>query len=44
MSQTIATKHISALEERLSVKLLHHTTRKITLDRRYPDSVDRVLS
>jgi len=46
MSQTMATKHVSALEERLGVKLLHRTTRKVTLTeagRRYLDSVERVL-
>lgn len=47
MSQTMATKHIGALEERLGVKLLHRTTRKITLNeagRRYLESVERILS
>ena len=47
MSQTMATKHIAALEERLGVKLLHRTTRKITLNepgRRYLESVERILS
>ncbi len=47
MSQTMATKHMGALEERLGVKLLHRTTRKITLNeagRRYLESVERILS
>jgi DNA-binding transcriptional LysR family regulator len=47
MSQTMATKHMAALEERLGVKLLHRTTRKITLTepgRRYLESVDRILA
>ena len=47
MSQTMATKHIAALEERLGVKLLHHTTRRLTLTeagRRYLESVERVLA
>ena len=47
MSQTMATKHIAALEERLGVKLLHRTTRKLTLTeagRRYLESVERVLA
>lgn len=47
MSQTMATKHVAALEERLGVKLLHRTTRKITLTepgRRYLESVERILS
>lgn len=47
MSQTMATKHMAALEERLGVKLLHRTTRKITLTepgRRYLESVERILA
>ena len=47
MSQTMATKHMAALEERLGVKLLHRTTRKVTLTepgRHYLDSVERILS
>ncbi|NPD14972.1 LysR family transcriptional regulator [Xinfangfangia sp. D13-10-4-6] len=47
MSQTMATKHMAALEERLGVQLLHRTTRKITLTeagRRYLESVERILS
>ncbi|HYI71330.1 MAG TPA: LysR family transcriptional regulator, partial [Skermanella sp.] len=47
MSQTMATKHVTALEERLGVKLLHRTTRKITLTepgRRYLESVERILA
>ncbi len=47
MSQTMATKHMGALEDRLGVKLLHRTTRKITLNeagRRYLESVERILS
>lgn len=47
MSQTMATKHVGALEERLGVKLLHRTTRKVTLSepgRRYLESVERILS
>ncbi|WP_062018393.1 LysR family transcriptional regulator [Aureimonas sp. AU4] len=46
MSQTMATKHVSALEDRIGVKLLHRTTRKLTLTeagRRYLDSVERIL-
>ena len=31
MSQTMATKHIAALEHRLGTKLLHRTTRQMTL-------------
>ncbi len=47
MSQTMATKHMGALEDRLGVKLLHRTTRKITLNeagRRYLESVERILA
>lgn len=47
MSQTMATKHMSALEERLGVKLLHRTTRKISLTeagRRHLESVERILT
>jgi DNA-binding transcriptional LysR family regulator len=47
MSQTMATKHVAALEERLGVKLLHRTTRKLTLTepgRRYLESVERILA
>ncbi|WP_019996636.1 LysR family transcriptional regulator [Aureimonas ureilytica] len=47
MSQTMATKHMAALEERLGVKLLHRTTRKVALTepgRHYLESVERILS
>lgn len=47
MSQTMATKHIAALEDRLGVKLLHRTTRRLTLTevgRTYLDAVERVLN
>ena len=47
MSQTMATKHVASLEEKLGVKLLHRTTRKITLTeagRRYLESVERILT
>lgn len=47
MSQTMATKHVGALEQRLGVKLLHRTTRKLTLTepgRRYLESVERILA
>ncbi len=47
MSQTMATKHIAALEDRLGVKLLHRTTRRLTLTevgRNYLDAVERILS
>lgn len=46
MSQTMATKHVGAIEERLGVKLLHRTTRRLTLTeagRRYLESVERIL-
>lgn len=47
MSQTMATKHMAALEDRLGVRLMHRTTRKTTLTeagRRYLDAVERILS
>lgn len=47
MSQTMATKHIAAIEERLGVKLLHRTTRRLTLTeggRRYLDAAERILA
>jgi DNA-binding transcriptional LysR family regulator len=46
MSQTMATKHIAALEARLGVKLLHRTTRRLTLTevgRAYLDAIERIL-
>lgn len=46
MSQTMATKHMAALEGRLGVKLLHRTTRRTTLTepgRNYLDAVERIL-
>lgn len=46
MSQTMATKHVSALEGRLGVKLLHRTTRRLTLTeagRSYLDAVEDIL-
>lgn len=47
MSQTMATKHIGAIEERLGVKLLHRTTRRLALTeagRRYLEAVERILA
>ncbi len=47
MSQTMATKHIGAIEERLGVKLMHRTTRRLMLTeagRRYLDAVERILA
>lgn len=47
MSQTMATKHIAAIEDRLGVKLLHRTTRRMTLTeagRRYLDAAERILA
>ena len=46
-SPTMVNKHVSAIEDRLGVKLLHRSTRKMTLTeagRRYLDSIERVLS
>ncbi|MGU3540385.1 LysR family transcriptional regulator [Methylobacterium sp. A54F] len=47
ISQSMATKHVMALEARLGVKLLHRTTRRTTLTeagRRYLETVERILS
>ncbi len=47
MSQTMATKHIAAIEERLGVTLLQRTTRRLTLTeagRNYLDAVERILA
>lgn len=47
MSQTMATKHIAAIEDRLGVRLLHRTTRRVSLTepgRRYLESVERILA
>ncbi|MFC7052561.1 LysR family transcriptional regulator [Hansschlegelia quercus] len=47
MSQTMATKHMAAVENRLGVRLVHRTTRRISLTeagRRYLESVERILS
>ena len=46
MSQTMATKHMAALEGRLGVKLLHRTTRRLTLTeagRIYLEASERIL-
>lgn len=47
MSQTMATKHVAALETRLGIKLLHRTTRRLTLTeagRSYLAAVERILA
>ncbi len=46
MSQTMATKHVAALEGRLGVKLLHRTTRRLTVSeagRTYLEAVEPIL-
>jgi len=46
LSQTMVTKHVVALEERLGVKLFRRTTRTVTLTeagRRYLESCERIL-
>jgi DNA-binding transcriptional LysR family regulator len=47
MSQTMATKHVAALEEHLGVKLFHRSTRRLSLTeagRHYLDSAERILA
>lgn len=47
MSQTMATKHIGAIEARLGTRLLHRTTRRVSLTeagRVYLETVERVLA
>lgn len=47
MSQTMATKHMAALEGRLGVTLLRRTTRRMTLTeagRNYLEAVERILA
>lgn len=47
MSQTMATKHLTAIEARLGVKLMHRTTRRLTLTdagRKYLEAAERILS
>lgn len=47
MSQTMATKHMAALEGRLGTKLLHRTTRRLTLTeagRTYLEAAERILA
>lgn len=47
MSPTMATKHVDALEERLGVKLLYRTTRKVGLTeagRRFLEGAERIVS
>jgi DNA-binding transcriptional LysR family regulator len=47
MSQTMATKHVAALERRLGVSLFHRSTRRLSLTeagRNYLDSAERILA
>jgi DNA-binding transcriptional LysR family regulator len=47
LSPTMMTKHVAAIEDRLGVKLLHRTTRRVTLTeagRRYLDAAERILA
>ncbi|MEQ1647791.1 MAG: LysR family transcriptional regulator [Hyphomicrobiaceae bacterium] len=47
MSQTMATKHITAMETRLGTKLLHRSTRRMSLTepgKNYLDAVERILN
>ena len=46
-SQTMATKHVAALEKRLGVSLFHRSTRRLSLTeagRNYLDSAERILA
>ncbi|TNC09591.1 LysR family transcriptional regulator [Methylobacterium terricola] len=47
LSQSGVTKHVAALEDRLGVRLLHRTTRRLTLTeagRRYHEACERILA
>ena len=47
MSPTMATKHIDAIERRLGAKLIHRTTRRLTLSEaghRYLEACERILA
>ena len=47
MSQTMATKHVAAIEDRLGVKLLHRSTRRLALTeagRGYLEAAERILA
>jgi DNA-binding transcriptional LysR family regulator len=47
MSQTMATKHLAGIEERLGIKLMHRTTRRLTLTeagRRYLEAAERIIT
>ncbi|MBC7799895.1 MAG: LysR family transcriptional regulator, partial [Gemmatimonadaceae bacterium] len=47
LSQTMVTKHVDALEARLGVRLLHRSTRRLTLTeagRTYLDACQRILA
>lgn len=47
MSQTMATKHMAALEAHLGTKLIHRTTRRMTLTeagRTYLEAAERILA
>lgn len=47
LSQTMVTKHVDAIEARLGVRLLHRTTRRLTLTeagRGYLDACGRILA
>ena len=47
LSQTMVTKHVAALEDRLGIKLLHRSTRKLVLTeggRNYLTACERILA
>src|SRR3546814_5215067 len=47
MSPTMATKHVAAIEQRLGVRLLHRTTRKVTpteIGRTFVQNAERIIA
>ncbi len=47
MSATMVTKHVAAIESRLGVRLLHRTTRRLTLTkagRNYLEAAERIVA
>src|SRR3546814_12735498 len=47
MSPTMAAKHVAAIEQRLGVRLLHRTTRKVTpteIGRTFVQNAERIIA